>query len=95
MTSGQLEIVGARECGFDSKSWLIAIGEVAEDNDKDGIEVIDPNDILGQICCHYNVRIRQDEVSMVWPSVATANYADHFDPRKPMVAKEFIEEGDV
>ncbi len=91
MSTLPLELVRARDCGFDIHSWQKAIQHEADEIEAEGRELLDPNDIIGRICCRYNVKVRANEIPTVWAHAATANYADNFDPYKPLVDKELMD----
>ncbi|MGB3023786.1 MAG: hypothetical protein WBB39_03170 [Candidatus Saccharimonadales bacterium] len=88
MSVQQLELVSARDCGFGIHSWQKAIQHEADEIEAGGRELLDPNDIIGRVCCLYNVKVRVNEIPTVWAHAATANYADNFDPSKPLIDKE-------
>jgi hypothetical protein len=65
MTNMQLELVGARECGFNVRSWAAAIDEIDRVTDWSVIKVPDPNDVIGQVCDQYHVKVRVGEAAVV------------------------------
>lgn len=93
MTNMQLELVGARECGFNVRSWAAAIDEIDRVTDWSVIKVPDPNDVIGQVCDQYHVKVRVGEAAVVWMRSATVNHDDSFDPYKPLISAKYLEQG--
>ena len=79
MASQQMELIGARDCGFNAMSWVIAadtiILELSEGPDTLNPE-LNPDNIVRRISDEFGVKLQTDEELVAWHGIALSLYVN-------------------